>query len=243
MKRRRIVLPLLVCGMLSGGCFVSSDTHNDLQKEADQLAWNLDREIERNHALQTYIDMVLKGNAQVQRPLIERKSLRTRAYQWNDESGDQVYDPYYLTPPVPAWMTIDIPKSLKVRHTGNSYVFVLENRLLFEAGSTEIIAKGKRVLREISRSLKGREDYIIRVEGHTDDNEVWDHPHWKDSWTLSVMRSVEVIRQLNEAGIPNERMIASGRGAYLPEGTPSRRSGREANRRVEIILSPIEGGQ
>jgi chemotaxis protein MotB len=45
-----------------------------------------------------------------------------------------------------------------------------------------------------------------------------------------------VVRFLQDAGVPPERMVASGRGEYDPVDTNDTSQGRQNNRRIEIML-------
>jgi flagellar motor protein MotB len=45
-----------------------------------------------------------------------------------------------------------------------------------------------------------------------------------------------VVRALQAAGVPPERMVASGRGEYSPIAANDTPEGRQKNRRIEIML-------
>lgn len=237
--QKSVLIGLILVSGWTSAC-VPSSQYNDLQTHAEKLTWELERESDRNQALQTYVDMILKGNQQIQHPLIYRKPIRTDAYGWNPERLDQVYNPYYLSASTGKWVPAEIPGSLRVRRQGNSFVFELENRLLFAKGSIELLPESLPELSQLSTTLKNRNDYILQIEGHATKEEVWNHPQWKDSWTLSVMRAVEIARKLTEAGIPPQRLITSGRGEYAPLSTASLLPANPLNQRVEILYSPVE---
>jgi len=56
------------------------------------------------------------------------------------------------------------------------------------------------------------------------------------NWELSVARATNVVRFLQEVGIPPERMMASGRSEYDPVAPNDTPEGRQKNRRIEIML-------
>ena len=120
---------------------------------------------------------------------------------------------------------------------GKVYVS-LSNKLLFASGSTQIDKNGRNALAGLAAILKDQADLSILVEGHTDDVKVTNLGQIKDNWDLSVMRSTEVVRILVENGVPNTRIIPSGRGETTPKVQGSTTEARAANRRTEIILSP-----
>ncbi len=56
------------------------------------------------------------------------------------------------------------------------------------------------------------------------------------NWELSVARATNVVRFLQDVGIPPERMVAAGRGEYSPIASNDTPEGRQKNRRIEIML-------
>jgi chemotaxis protein MotB len=53
-----------------------------------------------------------------------------------------------------------------------------------------------------------------------------------------VHRATSVTRLMTDSGIPSERIIASGRGQFHPVAENESASGRQLNRRTEIVLAP-----
>ena len=128
-------------------------------------------------------------------------------------------------------LTIDV-------RDGKVYVS-LSNQLLFKSGSIQIDPKGKDALVDLSKVLNENIDINILVEGHTDDQAVKGSSHrFKDNWELSVLRATEVVKFLQKNDVLPSRIIASGRGEFMPIDTSDSKSGRATNRRTEIILSP-----
>jgi len=56
------------------------------------------------------------------------------------------------------------------------------------------------------------------------------------NWELSVARATNVVRFLQDVGVPPERLVASGRGEYDPVASNDTPEGRQKNRRIEIML-------
>jgi chemotaxis protein MotB len=121
---------------------------------------------------------------------------------------------------------------------GKVYVS-LSNQLLFKSGSIQIDSKGKDALTDLSKVLNENIDIKILVEGHTDDQAVKGSSHrFKDNWELSVLRATEVVKFLQKNDVLPSRIIASGRGEFMPVDTSDSKTGRATNRRTEIILTP-----
>ncbi len=91
------------------------------------------------------------------------------------------------------------------------------------------------MLKTVGEALKGYENKIIRVVGHTDNVPVA-KGQFPSNWELSAMRATTVVRFLQETGVAPERMIASGRGEYNPVAPNDTPEGRQKNRRIEIML-------
>ena len=84
-----------------------------------------------------------------------------------------------------------------------------------------------------------RHNIYITIEGHTDDVPVRSNPSFADNWDLSVKRATSIVRILLEnSKIDPKRLIASGRGEYLPVDPSDSVEARRKNRRTEIILTP-----
>ena len=122
----------------------------------------------------------------------------------------------------------------------NGKVYVsLEEKLLFESGSTEVGTKGINALKKLAKVLDQNSDINIMIEGHTDDVPVISGSALKDNWDLSVRRATSIVRILLEGSKINpKRLIASGRGEFMPVDSRKTNEARQKNRRTEIILTP-----
>ncbi len=124
---------------------------------------------------------------------------------------------------------------LQVKQYKNMLAVDLAEQVFFDSGSAALKPGGKEVLKKVGEALKGYENKIIRVVGHTDNVPISKSP-FASNWDLSVARATTVVRFLQEAGVPPERMIASGRGEYDPVASNDTPEGRQKNRRIEIML-------
>jgi chemotaxis protein MotB len=120
---------------------------------------------------------------------------------------------------------------------GKVYVSLAE-QLLFASGSTVVDKKGKEALLKLCAVLQAQQDINILVEGHTDDVPMHSDKI-SDNWDLSVLRANSIVRILTKDGnLDPKRVIASGRGEYMPVDASKTADARKKNRRTEIILTP-----
>tara|TARA_B100001741_G_C16554393_1_gene601593 strand:+ start:2303 stop:3247 length:945 start_codon:yes stop_codon:yes gene_type:complete len=122
----------------------------------------------------------------------------------------------------------------------NGKVYIsLEEQLLFASGSWQIDSRGIEALSKLSKSLENQKDIDVLIEGHTDSIPYAGRGQIKDNWDLSVVRATAIVRILsNSSTINPERLTAAGKGEFVPIQNNNTISGRSANRRIEIILTP-----
>lgn len=125
--------------------------------------------------------------------------------------------------------------SVEVKN-GKVYISMAE-QLLFQSGKYDVDNKGKEALKNIAEALKDS-DVMINVEGHTDDVPIRSGGVIKTNWELSVIRATSIVKILQQEGVPPQKIIASGRGEYLPKVPEKTKEARSVNRRTEIIISP-----
>ncbi len=127
---------------------------------------------------------------------------------------------------------------LQVKQYQNMLSVDLAEQIFFDSGRATLKPAGKEVLKKVGDALKGYENKIIRVVGHTDNVQIAKSLQNKfpTNWELSVARATTVVRFLQDVGIPPERMVASGRGEYDPVAPNDTEEGRQKNRRIEIML-------
>jgi chemotaxis protein MotB len=127
---------------------------------------------------------------------------------------------------------------LQVRQYKDMLTVDVAEQLFFDSGRANLKDTGKDVLKKVGEALKGYEDKVIRIVGHTDNVPISKAAQkvFPSNWELSVARATTVVRYLQEVGIPPERMIASGRAEYQPIAENDSAEGRKKNRRIEITL-------
>ena len=81
-------------------------------------------------------------------------------------------------------------------------------------------------------------DWVIRVDGHTDDIPLSGLGEFKDNWELSQARALSVVKyMITELNFLGSRLAANGFGEYQPISTEDTPEARARNRRIEIKLT------
>ncbi len=121
--------------------------------------------------------------------------------------------------------------------------FVLQSEVLYDVGSAEIGASGKKQLARLAETLhrispKIPKDikWILRVDGHTDKNPI-STAKLPSNWELSTARAISVVKFLMSKGIPAERLAATGFGEHQPLDTRDDEIAFRRNRRIELKLT------
>jgi chemotaxis protein MotB len=125
-------------------------------------------------------------------------------------------------------------------HMKNGKVYVsLEEKLLFASGKWDVSKDGITALKDLAKVLEKNPDINVLIEGHTDNVPLNSLNQVEDNWDLSVMRATSIVKILLANGKINPtRLVASGRGEFLPVEPNTSAANKAKNRRTEIILSP-----
>ncbi len=129
-----------------------------------------------------------------------------------------------------------------VRVVGDRFVFSSE--VLFNPGSADLAPEGQaqiagvvRILDEVRANIPAEIDWIIRVDGHTDNVPITGG-RFSDNWELSQARALSVVRFMqDQLGFPPDRMAATGFGEYRPVTLGDDEAARAQNRRIELKLT------
>jgi chemotaxis protein MotB len=106
--------------------------------------------------------------------------------------------------------------------------------LLFTSGSAELANVAVDPLRQLAQTLTTLPN-PVRVEGHTDDRPIATTA-FPSNWELSAARAASVVRVLLAAGMDPTRMSVVGMGEFRPLATNATADGRNANRRVALVI-------
>jgi len=106
--------------------------------------------------------------------------------------------------------------------------------ILFPSGAGEFTPTAEPVLDKLAEVLKPFPN-PIRVEGHTDDRPIRT-AEFPSNWELSAARAASVVHQFTRQGIDPLRLEIVGFGEYHPRQSNDTSEGRNANRRVAILV-------
>ena len=128
-----------------------------------------------------------------------------------------------------------------VRIVGDRFVF--QSEVLFAQGAASLGPEGEEklgqlavALNQIAAEIPEDIDWILQVEGHTDDIPVR-AGRFADNWDLSTERALSVVRFLAESGLPANRLAAAGYGEFQPLDDADSDEARRRNRRIEMKLT------
>lgn len=114
----------------------------------------------------------------------------------------------------------------------------LNDNMLYKSGSYEINDRAAETLSKIAKIIMDYSDYDVLVEGNTDDVPI-SRENIRNNWDLSCLRASSVVQYLqNNYGVDPKRLTAGGRGEYNPLVANDTESGRQRNRRTQIIITP-----
>jgi len=130
-----------------------------------------------------------------------------------------------------------------VRIEGDRFVFSSE--VLFPPGAATLSTDGRKeiakvagILRNIAADIPPEIDWVIRVDGHTDNQPLSGLGAFADNWELSQARALSVVKyMINFLGIAPERLAANGFGQYQPVANGNTETARAQNRRIELKLT------
>jgi chemotaxis protein MotB len=243
MKRQLYIgMALLAAAIIAGGC-VSSGTFKKMEASKNDEIAALQRDkaaleqqktvLEKNSAAQKEkIDYLTQYNDSVQREIVSVNQEKEALVAANQQRQKQ-YEALVQG------LAKEVEKGqLQVRQYKNMLSVDLAEKVFFDSGKAALKKEGKDVLKKVGEALKGYDDKIIRVVGHTDNVKLAKslQATYPTNWDLSVARASTVVRFLQGVGIPPERMIPAGRGEYDPVASNDTPEGRQKNRRIEIML-------
>lgn len=122
-----------------------------------------------------------------------------------------------------------------VEQEGNFFLS-LQNRLLFKFDSSELDGEKQAMLRDLGRELATVGIGSAGIEGHASGEGEAQY-----NLTLSERRAQAVSSALVAGGLDGQRMRVRGLGESDPVASNDDPEGRAENRRVVIILTPLDG--
>jgi len=132
-------------------------------------------------------------------------------------------------------------EDLMVTFNGDFLMLTLSNDVWFDSGSADLSEEMRDRARVIAELLDAnftiKEPFEIIVAGHTD-NVPMNSPRYPDNWHLSNARATNFLLLLiNDSGLAPYYFYVRSCGEYKPIESNDTPEGRQANRRVEIMIS------
>ena len=123
--------------------------------------------------------------------------------------------------------------------------FVFSSEVLFASGRADLTPEGQTKIAKITEVLKGIAsempadiDWILQVDGHTDDLAVTGGIEFRNNWELSQARALSVVLfMVNAIGMDPQRLSANGFGEFQPLNKDNTSAARAQNRRIELKLT------
>lgn len=129
-----------------------------------------------------------------------------------------------------------------IRIVGDRFVF--QAGVLFPSGGANLnpvgleeMAKLARALVELGEEIPEEIDWVLRVDGHTDNIPLSGRGKYADNWELSSARATAVVKFLIEQEVPANRLVAAGFGEFQPLDPEDTDEARNRNRRIELKLT------
>ena len=123
---------------------------------------------------------------------------------------------------------------VSVTRMGDNITLNMPGNITFASDSAELNPSFYKVLNSVNIVLKQYEKTLVEVAGHTDSTGASDY-----NQKLSERRANAVAQYLEGQGLRSDRVITVGAGETHPVATNDTPEGRQANRRVELTLTPL----
>lgn len=129
-----------------------------------------------------------------------------------------------------------------IRVVGDRFVF--QSEVLFPSGGADLnpdgqaeMAKLAAALLDLAKEIPPEINWVLRVDGHTDNVALSGSGRYRDNWELSSARAISVVKFLIAQGVPADRLVAAGFGEFQPIAPGDTPEARATNRRIELKLT------
>ncbi len=124
--------------------------------------------------------------------------------------------------------------------------FALSSEVLFESGAADLGQAGKAelekmamILKRVIKSIPADVSWVLRIDGHTDNQPLSGNGPFSDNWQLSQARALAVVKYLiTKQGISPTYLAANGFGQYQPIRSGNGNADLAINRRIELFITP-----
>ena len=129
-----------------------------------------------------------------------------------------------------------------IRIVGDRFVF--QSEVLFPSGSNDLNPAGSEEMAKLAEAIVSLEkeipaeiNWVLRVDGHTDNIPLSGNGRFRDNWELSSARATSVVKYLISQGVAPNRLVAAGFGEFQPLDPADSQEARDRNRRLELKLT------
>jgi len=228
----KLVGALIAAALAAGGCVSKGEFEKlqaDKNQEIDGLQKQRDALDQHTKQLQSQRAALEKQQADLRAEVENLQRQKSQLETANVQTKSQ-YDGLIQN------LNAEVQKGqLQVRQYKDMLTVEVAEQLFFDSGKATLKDTGKEVLKKVGEALKGYDDKMVRVVGHTDNVPIAT-AQFPSNWELSAARATTVVRFLQANGVPPERLTASGRGEFSPIAPNDDAEGRRKNRRIEITL-------
>ncbi len=231
---------LVLALFIATGC-VSSQKYKNLESEHKRLSRELSESNARNSEMSVVITELQNklGSSSADRQQLQasvdemRKAMREMS-QRRLESEKRVREFRELLRRFEAMIDTG---ELSVKIEDGRMVVALSSDVLFSSGSAQLSAQGLAAIRKVAPILRSLEERQFQIEGHTDNVPI-KTSSYPSNWDLAAARALTVLKTMVQSGMPEERISAASFGETKPVATNSSAEGKQANRRIEIVVVP-----
>jgi chemotaxis protein MotB len=129
-----------------------------------------------------------------------------------------------------------------IRIVGDRFVF--QSEVLFPSGGNDLNPEGQAemgklaaAIIDLAKEIPAEINWVLRVDGHTDNVQLSGSGRFRDNWELSSARATSVVKYLISRGVPANRLVAAGFGEFQPLAAGDTPEARSQNRRIELKLT------
>lgn len=123
---------------------------------------------------------------------------------------------------------------VSVTRQGDNLILNMPGNITFDTNQSEVKSGFYAVLNSVGLVLKEYDKTLVDVIGHTDSVGAYEY-----NMQLSQKRAASVGQYLQAQGVIASRIVTQGVGPQYPVGSNDTADGRQANRRVELVLRPL----
>jgi len=239
-----VMLALITCGCVSSGTFKKmeeqkNDELTELKQQKSELEIQKQTLEQERSALQGSVNDLKQQLASLEQQKAEMGQQTESLKQENAAITSANQRQRHQYDSLVNLLATEVAHGMiQVHRYKNMLTVDLTARVFFDSGRATLKSDGRDVLMKLGGVLKGYDNKLIWVVGHTDNVPVAKSLQaiYPTNWELSVARATNVVRLLQESGVPPQRLVSSGRAEYDPVGPNDTPDERQKNRRIEIML-------